>query len=607
MNQITDKSPGKILIVDDVPDNLRLLSTTLSKEGYRIRCAKNGMIALMGALNDLPDLILLDINMPDLNGYQVCKKLKTDPRTQNIPIIFLSAQDDIQDKVKAFTMGGADFIGKPFQVEEVLARVQNQLALQLAHSEIRTLNEALEKRVEERTSQIELANQELKQEIAQRHQLEQRLRHDALHDSLTGLPNRIMLMQRVEKCLDDAIENNEVQFAILFIDLDRFKIINDSLGHIAGDKLLVACAARLKTCLTAAATIARLGGDEFTILLEQIKDLNDAVEVAEEILHQFATPFKLNNRSLSITISIGIAIGSAAYAQETDLLRDADIAMYRAKELGKGRYEIFTEQMYFDMMRRLEIEHELREAIANQELVLHYQPIISLDDQKLKGFEALVRWQHPQRGLISPGEFVPLAEETGLVVPLGKWVMYEACSQLQKWQELCPAAHDLTMSINVAGEQLNDANFLATVDHIIETTQVKSSCLKLEITESMLIEDTKQIMGLLEQVKSRQIELSIDDFGTGYSSLSYLPQFSVDNLKIDRSFVEAMNLEQQNLEIVKTIVTLAQVLELQIIAEGIETDEQSQTLKSLGVEFGQGYLFSKPLTSEQAELLITDY
>ena len=604
MNQITHKSPGKILIVDDVPDNLRLLSTTLSKEGYNIRCAKNGMIALMGAQNDLPDLILLDINMPDLNGYQVCEKLKTDHRTRDIPVIFLSAQDDIQDKIKAFAIGGADFIGKPFQVEEVLARVKNQLALQLAYSEIKTLNEALERRVEERTSEIKLTNQELKQEIAQRHQLEQKLRHHALHDSLTGLPNRILLMQRIEKCLDEVIENNDVQFAILFIDLDRFKIINDSLGHIAGDKLLVACANRLQACTTTDAIVARLGGDEFTILLEQIDDLNDAVEVAQEILRQFATPFKLSDRTLSITVSIGIALGSAAYTQETDLLRDADIAMYRAKELGKARYEVFTKQMYLKMMRRLEIENELREAISNQELVLHYQPIISLEEQKLKGFEALVRWQHPQRGMISPGEFVPLAEETGLVVALGKWVMHEACSQLRKWQESYPTAQELTMSINVAGEQLNDPNFLATVDQIIQATQVKSNCLKLEITESMLIKDTKQIMRLLEQVKARQIELSIDDFGTGYSSLSYLPQFPVDNLKIDRSFVIAMNLEQQNLEIVKTIITLAQVLGLRIIAEGIETDEQSCTLKSLGVEFGQGYLFSKPLTSTEAELLI---
>jgi diguanylate cyclase (GGDEF)-like protein len=577
-----EKSPCKILIVDDVPDNLRSLSTILTKQGYEVSCAKNGSTALIDARNDPPDLILLDINMPELSGYKVWEQLKADGLTSQIPVIFLSAQDDIHDKVKAFTIGGADFIGKPFQVEEVLVRVKNQLALQQANAEIRNLNEVLE----------------------QRHQLERKLRHDALHDSLTGLPNRSLLMQRLEKCLDNTIENPAAQFAILFIDLDRFKIINDSLGHIAGDELLIACANRLKQCITQETILSRLGGDEFTILLEQINQVSDAIAVAKAVLREFVKPFDLGNRSLSINVSIGIAIGNNGYSQETDLLRDADTAMYCAKSLGKARYEIFTQQMYLDVMRRLELELELREAIANQELILHYQPIISLDRQKLFGFEALVRWQHPQRGMMSPSEFITLAEETGLVVPLGEWVMYEACSQLKAWQVQLPPAQDLTMSINVAGEQLHNSSFLTSIDRIIEQTQVNSQYLKLEITESMLIEDTEQVIEVLQQIKARQIKLSIDDFGTGYSSLSYLPQFPVDILKIDRSFVSAMNIEQQNLEIVKTIVTLAHVLDMQIVAEGIETDEQYQTLKSLRVEFGQGSLFSKPLDAEQAQALI---
>ena len=603
MNQ-SQESVNKILIVDDVPENLRLLSTTLSQQGYKIRCAKNGAMALMGAQNDLPNLILLDINMPDLNGYEVCKQLKADPLTRSIPIIFLSAQDDIQDKVKAFSIGGADFIGKPFQVEEVLVRVRNQLAVQEANLKVRILNERLEQRVKERTYEVESANRILKEEILQRNKLEQRLRHDALHDSLTGLANRSSLMQEIEQCLDNAIDNPAQRFAILFIDLDRFKIINDSLGHLAGDELLIACAQRLEKCVGEKTTLARLGGDEFTILLHTVNDIEDAVAVATRVLKEFSIPFYLGSRSIMITVSIGIVMGNSEYRQEIDLLRDADTALYKAKELGKARYEIFTQQMYFDAMRRLELENELRQAIADGELILYYQPIFSLNGLKLTGFEALVRWQHPERGIISPEEFIPLAEETGLIVPLGEWVLYQACNQLKVWQNNIPAAKSITMSINVAGEQLHDPNFIDLIDRIIAMTGVNSQCLKLEMTESMLIQNTEQLIKVLQQIKSRQIQLSIDDFGTGYSSLSYLPQFPIDILKIDRCFVNAMNIEQQNLEIIKTIITLAQVLDMQIVAEGIETDIQSNILESLKVEFGQGYLFSKPLTVERAETII---
>lgn len=605
MNQrLEQEAPRKILIVDDVPENLQLLSTTLSRQGYEVRRAKNGSMALMGARNNMPDLILLDINMPDLNGYQVCKQLKADPVTQAIPIIFLSAQDDLEDKVKAFKLGGADFIGKPFQIEEVLARVGNQLALQAAYAEISTFNEKLEQRVQERTAQLEHANSILQQEVFQRHQLESKLRHDTLHDSLTGLPNRNLFMERTKRCLAKNVSNPHEQFAILFIDLDRFKVINDSLGHLVGDEILINCAQRLSNCVNPKTTLARLGGDEFTILLEQIVDVDDAVLVAKRILQEFAKPFEVNHRSLTITASIGIVVATEKYRQELDLLRDADTALYRAKELGKARYEVFDQQMYVQAIHRLELENELRQGILQGELVLYYQPIISLRDMSLSGFEALVRWQHPQRGLLNPGEFIPLAEETGLILPLGKWVMREACNQLKILQDKFAEAHSLIMSINVTGDEFCSPDFLTSIDQIIAETDVNSGCLKLEITESVLVENSEGIIKVLEQIKARNIQLSIDDFGTGYSSLSYLPQFPVDNLKIDRSFINAMDVSQKNMEIVKTIFTLAQALNMQVVAEGIETESQLRRLQSLGVEFGQGFLFSKPLTPVLSEKMI---
>lgn len=596
----------KILIVDDVPENLDLLATILSKQGYKVHCANNGSRALMEARNDLPNLILLDINMPDLDGYQVCQQLKAGVKTKSIPVIFLNAPDNTQDQVKGFNLGGVDFISKPFQVEEVLARVRNQLELQAAYAKINTLNQEIEQRVQERTAHIESANRVLRQEILQHHQLEQKLRHEALHDSLTGLPNRSLFMHQIHRCLNAAIDDLDYQFALLFIDLDRFKIINDSLGHLAGDELLNACAQRLQNCVLESGMIARLGGDEFTVLLENIQDIQDAIAVAEQIIREFAIPFDLGNRNLLITASIGIAIGNSQYRQEIDLLRDADTALYRAKELGKARYELFNPQMYVDAMRRLELENALREAIAKDLLVVYYQPILTLKQKTLIGFEALVRWQHPEQGLVLPEEFMSLAKETGLIVSLGTWVMEQACLQLKSWQESFPKLAALTMSINVAGEQLYNPQFLWILDRIITETQVDCSRLKFEIVESTLIEDTAKVITVLQQIKDRQIRLSIDDFGTGYSSLSYLPQFPLDILKIDRSFVEQMDHEQQNREIIKTIITLAQVLDLQIIAEGIANETQFNTLKALGVDFGQGFWLGKPLTAQLATDLIAE-
>ena len=611
-HELINLSPNKILIVDDVPENLRLLSTTLTQQGYQVRCAKNGTLALMGAANDLPDLILLDINMPEMNGYQVCQKFKVNPRTSDIPIIFLSAQDNIDDKVQAFESGGVDFISKPFRIQEVLVRVKNQLNLQAAKAEISHLNQKLEKRVKDRTLELETANQKLaminnklQEKILERKNIEKKLLHDTLHDELTGLPNRSLFMKRVQMALDQSKSDKDYKFAVLFIDLDRFKVINDSLGHLVGDHLLIACAQRLEICLSDRDIVARIGGDEFTILLENITDIQDVTAVADKIVLEFKNPFKLGTHMITTTASIGIVLGSREYQQSSELLRDADTAMYRAKEGGKARHEIFNEQMYIEAIKRLELENDLRQALKTKEFALFYQPIIRLIDGKIAGFEALVRWQHPSKGLIPPNDFIPIAEETGLIIPLGEWILNQACHQLNIWQNKFPDIPNIKISINLTVNQLKNSDFLATLDRILYQNKISGSNLKLEITESMLMQDTEDMMHLLSQLKTRKIQLCIDDFGKGFSSLSYLPRFPIDILKIDRSFVSFMDSDENNFEVVRTIISLAHSLGMKVVSEGIEKVTQLQQLQSLGSEFGQGFLFSRPLNAESAELMIS--
>ncbi|MDJ0590231.1 MAG: EAL domain-containing protein [Pleurocapsa sp. MO_226.B13] len=599
-----------ILVVDDVADNLQILSTTLTQQGYQVRCAKNGATALRGASTILPDLILLDIKMPDLDGYEVCQKLKANEQTRNIPVIFLSALDNILDKVRAFEVGGVDYISKPIQVKEVLVRVKNQISLQLAKAQISKLNQELEKRVEQRTLELESAVQKLRREINERQRVQQRLAYDALHDGLTGLPNRTLLMQRIEFTIEHTKRNPGYMYALLFIDLDRFKIVNDSLGHLVGDRLLVAVSKLLKECLRESDIVARLGGDEFVILLDGIRGPQDATTIGDRIQQKLRSPFNFKGQKIFTTASIGIVFSSTGYKNATDILRDADIAMYRAKNKGKARYEIFDRAMYHEAIKQVELENSLRLAIQRNEFVLHYQPIISLDNSTLVGFEALIRWQHPTRGFISPVEFIPIAEDTGLILDIGEWLLREACQQLQQWQQefaFNPQVASLKMSINLASQQLQEPLFIDKLDEILQETGLDGNSLGLEITESVLIEPGGSVQKTLNQIRNRNIKLSIDDFGTGYSSLSYLRRFPIDNLKIDRSFIEQMNSDIENFEIVRLIITLAKTLGMDAISEGVETAQQLKQLKDLGCELGQGFLFAKPLTPQDVEALLAQY
>ncbi|ASC73729.1 hypothetical protein XM38_047010 [Halomicronema hongdechloris C2206] len=432
----------------------------------------------------------------------------------------------------------------------------------------------------------------------------QQLEHDATHDRLTGLPNRTLLLERLDLALERARANAGAQFAVLCIDLDQFKVINDSLGHLLGDHLLQRTASTLESAIRGVDLVARWGGDEFIVLLEDISGLHAAIGMAEDILEALSIPICLDDHEVVVEASIGIVLGHADYGQGLDLLRDADIAMYSAKRSGKACYAIFQQEMYAQALRRHELGNALRQALERQEFVLRYQPIIALDTGKLAGFEALVRWQHPERGMISPAEFIPVAEETGLIVPLGTWVLRAACEQMGRWQTQFPAAKALKISVNLSVKQLKDAALIPQVKHVLQTTGLAQGSLALEITESMFMEDIEAINQRLQELHDLAVQISIDDFGTGFSSLSYLHLLAVNNLKIDRSFVSNLFESERNFNVTATIIELANQLGLDAIAEGIETEAQLQQLQVLGCRLGQGYLFDGPVPSETVESLI---
>ncbi|PZU97594.1 MAG: response regulator receiver protein [Leptolyngbya sp.] len=717
-----------ILVVDDIPDNLHLLTRELGEQAYETRGVLTGAMALTVARSTPIDLILLDIMLPDTDGYTVCETLKADPATRDIPVIFISALDEALDKVKAFAVGGVDYISKPFKTAEVMARVNTQLSLRQAQLQLQQFNQSLEHQVQQRTAELAAVNQSLIAEIQVRQQaeqdlrsseiryrliadnmsdlvclhnnqgeflyvspsaqallgygaadllgkrlqdfchpadshciqlqfqpllgqtesspscyrfrcqsgrhvwletlakpviddagtmtgivtssrdvsrrveVEQRLRHDALHDALTHLPNRDWLAKRLELELMQCSWYGGNRFGLLMIDLDRFKAVNDSLGHLLGDKLLVAVANLLKGCVRDIDMVSRWGGDEFVIFLDKITDTAEVIQVADRIQATLETPITLDGKIIFTSVSIGILIGDGSYTNSNDIFRDVDIALYRAKEMGRNRYEIFSLEMYQEALARLNLENDLRLAIQQQQFVVHYQPIVSLETRSLLGFEALARWQHPDRGLILPGAFIDLAEDTGLIKPLGGQILRQVCETIGQWSTTHHLEDGFQISVNVSGQQFRDPVFIHTIDQILADTGVAGHWLKFEITERILLEQSESIACTLAAMRSRGIQLSIDDFGTGYSSLGYLSQFSVQTLKIDRSFVSQMQPNRQG--IVQAIVDLAHNLDMTCIAEGVETELQLTQLLTLGCEAAQGYFFARPLPAEAATQML---
>jgi len=680
---------NRILIVDDNENNRDMLARRLERKGYVVTTAASARDILARIERDEADLVLLDIEMPDITGLDALQLIRANYSSIQTPVIMVTALNQSEDIIKALDLGANDYVSKPIDFPVALARIKTQLSHRQAEQALRESEEryALAARgandglwdwnlmtnaiyfsprwksmlgfqesevggdPQEWLNRVHEADREqLRRRISDHlsgltphFECEARMLHKdgvfrwmlsrgitvrdssgkplrmagsqtditegKVADPLTGLPNRLLFNDRLLRVIEHRHRCPESLFAVLFLDLDGFKMVNDSLGHLVGDKLLIGVASRLLKCLRhtdtitridESFTVARLGGDEFAILLGDLKDPSDATLVAERLMKELAQPFILDEKEIFTSVSIGIAHSNTGYQLPEEFLRDADTAMYQAKSLGKARYEVFDAEMRASITNRLELETDLRHALDRHEFRNFYQPIISLESGKIAGFEALLRWQHPTRGLLPPQEFIPIAEETGLIRDLGWWGLSEACRQIATWREGCANA-DLTMSVNLSVKQFLQPNFATLLDALIQELHLPEGTLKLEITESSIMTDPMSAVSLLGQIKSMGIRLAIDDFGTGYSSLSYLQRFPLDTLKIDRSFTSAMgNGGKEESMIVRTIMPLAHNLGLDVVAEGVETNEQVSLLKELRCKYAQGFYFSKPTTAEEA-------
>ena len=441
-------------------------------------------------------------------------------------------------------------------------------------------------------------------DITSRKEMEIQLRHQALHDPLTDIANRNLLMDRIGRAMDRTRRHGSLHFAVIFLDLDRFKVINDSLGHLFGDTLLVDVSRRLQECVRAMDTVARFGGDEFVLLLEELEAPREAFSVVHRVLEALREPFIINGHEVQTTVSLGVVLDAQEGDAPQDLLQKANIAMYRAKESGRDRFDIYNDQMLQQAVDLMSLERDMRHAVANRQFQVYFQPIIALNDNRLVGFEALARWNHPERGFVSPATFIPIAEENGQIIELGRWILEEACRILAKWGRNRKCARGLQLSVNISARQFRNNDLVRDVTEALRKARLKPEQLKLELTEGTVMEDVESSLNRLQQLKSEGVSLSMDDFGTGYSSMSYLQKFSLDQLKIDISFVRRILDAPQNTEIVRAIINLAHSLRLDVVAEGIEQEEQAKLLNSLQCDLGQGYFYSKPMPADQAEVFL---
>jgi Amt family ammonium transporter len=715
----------KILIVDDTPANIDVLGGILSRD-YDICVAISGHMALdIVNSGEIPDLILLDIMMPEMDGYEVARLLKSNQDTSHIPIIFVTAKVEDEDEAMGFKMGAVDYIRKPVNAPITLARIKSQLELKryrdqlswmvekkshkvkhsqkalvkekqkriqvqgdlkntseqahknqayfrelfmnspygivligrdkkvlnsnksfsdlfgYTHSELvlnefsasnskeqarETIKDLVQKALAGRTGKTETGYRHKKgyniqvsalaypikiddvvqavfiffEDITQRKLFEQKLHHQAFHDALTGIANRRYFTEQLDTFLSMQKKKLNFSFAVLLIDLDRFKNVNDSLGHQAGDQLLKMVAEKIKVCLRNNDLFARLGGDEFAILLSDVDSDDQISTIAERITKAAASPFIINGQDVRISASIGVVNQTLNYDKADSLIRDADLAMYHAKDSGKAQFQFFSSRMHESALTSLTIETELRKALERNELVLYFQPIINIKSKVLEGFEALIRWRHPRRGVVQPGQFISIAEETGLILPIGDWVIQEGCNKLMQLKQ--KTGKSLSMNLNVSIKQFLQNDFTVKLKREISKAGLSPQEIKLEFTESLLMEHTQQALKKLYVLRDLGVKLAIDDFGTGYSSLSYLQKFPIDQIKIDRSFINAMEKQKESREIVKSILALANSLNLSTVAEGVETQSQLDQLANFSCGSAQGYFIAKPMSWESLQV-----
>jgi diguanylate cyclase (GGDEF)-like protein len=453
---------------------------------------------------------------------------------------------------------------------------------------------------------VNIQSEALQEEIEKRIKAEERLSHEALHDPLTNLANRRLFVNRLEHAIEWNKRRPDDKFAVIYLDFDRFKIINDSLGHNVGDQLLLGMAKRLKSAIRASDTVARMGGDEFAILLEAFKSDEEVFIIIERIQKNLSVLFEANGNSIVMTASIGIVMNLLQYERIEDIMQDADIAMYSAKVSGKNRFKVFDISMREEAEGVLSLESDLRRAVSNKEFRVYYQPILSLKTQRITGFEALIRWQHPERGLLYPADFIKTVEESELIMPIGKWVLHEACRQMKQWQTEFSMDPPLTISVNLASRQFTQPDLAQQIAAVLEETGLPAASLLLELTETTLIEDIESAIIKIQHLQTLGVGVEIDDFGSGYSSLGYLRRLPVNNLKIDRSFISTMGVSKSGIPIIRAIIAMANSLDMKVIAEGVETDDQMKNLVQMDCDFGQGYLFNKPIDSTVARGLIKD-